>query len=112
MNRIVVNAATGKVSSVPLTAEEIAAAQAAAAAWEAAEAAKPYALFKTTIISRMTDAEVDAFDAALTGASARQRRMWTDCQMVESGSPFFAVLHTQLAEAFTEDRADAILARE
>lgn len=107
MNKMIVDLATGETTIAVLSDEEVAAVQADLAT----ASARPYDLFKTTIISRMTDEEVDAFDAALTAATARQRRMWTDCTRVESDSPFFAVLHTQLAEAFGEERADVILGR-
>lgn len=108
MNKMLVDLATGETSIVPMTAEEIAAQEAMAAA----VAALPYSLYKTDIISRMTDEEVEAFDTALAGASARLRRMWLDCQKVESDSPFFAGLKASFAAQLGDERAEAILARE
>ena len=69
-----------------------------------------FTLYKTDIESRMSDAELAAFDTALSAATVRARRLWTDCQMVHSDDPLFTALTTQLTAAFGADRASAILA--
>lgn len=106
MDRIEVNVQTGEVSVVPLTAEEIAAAQ------EAAANLPPpvYGVYKTTIISRMSDDELAAFKAGMDAAPLRQQMMWNDCQSVQSDSPLFPVLQAAFAGAFGEARAAEILA--
>ena len=58
----------------------------------------------------MTDPELDRFDAALTAATTRQRRMWTDCTHIESDGAYFAALQGQFTAAFGADRAGALLA--
>ena len=75
------------------------------------EAPAPFTLYKTDIEGRMTDDELTAFDAALSSATVRERRLWTDCQMVHSDDPFFAALATQLTVAFGADRATIILSK-
>lgn len=67
------------------------------------------ALFKTEIYSRMTDEELEAFEAALAVAPVRLRLMWRDCNSVEVESPLFPMLRQQLTEGFSEARAAAIL---
>jgi hypothetical protein len=74
------------------------------------EPPQPFTLYKTDIEGRMTDDELTAFDAALSAATVRERRLWTDCQMVHSDDPFFATLTAQLTAAFGADRASIILA--
>jgi hypothetical protein len=71
---------------------------------------QPYTIYKTDVVSRMTDTELEQFDAALTAAPLRQRRMWTDCQALESSSEYFGGLTTQFTAAFGADRAKVILA--
>jgi hypothetical protein len=75
------------------------------------EPPRPFTLYKTDIEGRMTDDELTAFDTALSAATVRARRLWTDCQMVHSDDPFFATLTTQLTAAFGADRAAIILAK-
>jgi hypothetical protein len=75
------------------------------------EPPRPFTLYKTGIESRMTDDELTAFDAALSAATVRARRLWTDCQLVHSDDPFFATLTAQLTAAFGADRAFIILAK-
>lgn len=74
------------------------------------EPPRPYTIYKTDIVSRMTDPELEAFDTALTAAPLRQRRMWADCQALESSSEYFGGLTAQFTAAFGADRAKAILA--
>ena len=71
----------------------------------------PFTLYKTDIEGRMTDDELTAFDAALSAATVRARRLWTDCQMVHSDAAFFATLTAQLTAAFGSARASIILAK-
>lgn len=71
----------------------------------------PFTLYKTDIEGRMTDDELAQFDAALSAATVRVRRLWTDCQMVHSDDPFFAALSAQITAAFGSDRAAIILAK-
>lgn len=77
----------------------------------APEPPQPFTLYKTDIEGRMTDDELTAFDTALSSATVRARRLWTDCQMVHSDDPFFATLTSQLTAAFGAGRAATILAR-
>ena len=70
-----------------------------------------FTLYKTDIESRMTDDELTAFDAALSAATVRARRLWTDCQMGHSDDPFFTDLQAQLTAAFGADRSSIILAK-
>lgn len=71
----------------------------------------PFELFKTTVLNRMTDEEVDAFDFELSTSTARERRMWTDCDRLVSTDQFFEALKARFAKAFGADRAALILAR-
>ncbi|MDN3592118.1 hypothetical protein [Methylobacterium adhaesivum] len=71
----------------------------------------PFELFKTDVLSRMTDDELDGFDEELATASTRERRMWIDCTRLVSTDPYFEGLKAKFAAAFGEDRAKAILAR-
>lgn len=84
--------------------------------WTAPPASPPpvataFAIYKTDVVTRMTDDELTRFDAALTSAPVRTRRMWTDCVEIRSDSPFFATLQAQFTTAFGADRTAAILAQ-
>lgn len=74
--------------------------------------ASPYRLLKTAIIERMTDAELDEFEAAMAQAPTRQRLMWANCLQVESSDAFFPALSGAMGEAFGQTRAAEILAAE
>lgn len=71
----------------------------------------PFELFKTDVLGRMTDDELEGFDEELATASTRERRMWIDCTRLVSTDPYFEGLKAKFAAAFGEDRAKAILAR-
>ena len=72
--------------------------------------APAYSIYKTDVVSRMTDDELDKFDAGLTAATTRERRMWTDCTQIQSDSPYFTALQQQFAAAFGTGRATTLLA--
>lgn len=108
MQRIEVNVVTGEQTVIDLTPEEIAEIQAA----QVAAAPAAFALYKTTMINRMTDAELAAFYAGLEAAPLRQRLMWQECQRVVTTDPLFGVLQAALAANFGQARADAILTPE
>lgn len=66
-------------------------------------------LYKTEIIERMTDAELEVFDAELSAAPLRKRLMWRDCVTVLATSPLFAELRGGMTVSFGAERAEAIL---
>lgn len=70
-----------------------------------------FELFKTDIIGRMTDEQVEDFDAELALQPARVRRMWADCTRVESTHPLYTLLHEQISAKYGEAEANRILAR-
>jgi hypothetical protein len=72
---------------------------------------QPFDLYKTTIYERMTDAELETFDASMRAAPLRDRLMWSDCVTVNSYSPYFAALSAAMLAAFGAERTAAILAR-
>lgn len=106
MDRIVVDVITGQVTVVPLTDEEVAALEA-----QPPEPVAPYQLYKTDIYSRMTDAELEAFDTAMRAAPLRERLMWADCVTVSSDSEYFLLLVSSMTAAFGDERTATILAR-
>lgn len=115
-NAVAWNTATGALTRcLDVTDADYAKAEAVLAAHDStkpgpAVTQAPYGILKMDIVSRMTDSELDRFDAALTSAPTRARRMWTDCHEVRSDSDFFAGLRQQFTAAFDADRATAILA--
>ena len=72
----------------------------------------PYELYKTDVISRLTDTELDLFEAQLQGSTTRERRMWADCTRLVSSDPYFDALKAGFVTAFGVPRATAILAKE
>jgi len=68
-------------------------------------------LYKTVIYERMTDAELETFDASMRAAPLRDRLMWNDCVTVNSANPYFAALSAAMLAAFGVERASVILAR-
>lgn len=66
--------------------------------------------FKTDIWQRVTDEEAEILDAQLKQAPAKQRRMWDDSLSVEHSSDYYALLKSQMVNAFGEARTDQILA--
>ena len=90
---------------VPMTGDE----EAALAALRAALSAnpEPRMLRKSVINGRMTDPELEAWDAGLAAASARMRRMWDDAVEIDAAHP---TLVSVLTGAFGAQRAQELLA--
>lgn len=73
------------------------------------EAPQPYAIPKLTIITRMTDEQLDLFDTQLAAQPVRFRRSWLDAQEVHSDHPFHQVLLDAMTQAWGEAEATRIL---
>ncbi|WP_188681869.1 hypothetical protein [Pelagibacterium lentulum] len=75
-------------------------------------AAKPYRLYKSHFIERMTPKEAAQFEHELNASElAKLRLMYHAVEYFVSDDPLFAVLHWELTQAFDDERADALLAR-
>ncbi len=107
MSNMIVDLTTGETTTVPLTAEEITAREADAAL----EALRPYRVPKDTIIDRMLDSELAAFETRIANASARVRLQWQNHQYVSSETTLFTALSAAFTNAWGAARATAILAR-
>lgn len=70
----------------------------------------PYTIFKTTLISRMKDAELETFDAVYRQQGLRDRMMWDNCISIISTDPYFAVLVELFTAAFGAARAKELVA--
>jgi hypothetical protein len=68
-----------------------------------------YRLFKSVFISRLTEQEAVAMEAVLAAADAKLRLMFNSVEYFVSDDPLFATLHTAVAAALGEARADELL---
>lgn len=66
--------------------------------------------YKSDVWRRCTDAEAQALDAALAAATAKLRRLWDDCTILEHEAPEWSLLVAGVAAAVGEERAAEILA--
>lgn len=71
-----------------------------------------YRLYKTTIWSRLTDAELQSVVDAMAAQPLRLRMMWNDAITVESDSEFFGVLNQFVTAVLGASRAAEVLAPE
>lgn len=69
----------------------------------------PFILTKLQITSRMSDAQLDQFDAELQAQGTRLRRAWADCQDVDSSYPLYQTLYAAMSEQWGAAEAARIL---
>ncbi len=72
---------------------------------------QPYRITKLQIIDRMTDAQLDAFDADMEKVPKRMKRSWEVAQDIDSKHPLFAQLKQAMTAKWGAAEAERILAR-
>jgi len=66
--------------------------------------------YKSDIITRMTDAQVDTFDTLLNQTTPRMRLTWEAIQAVYHRGTFFPEFYGMFVDEFGQSEADRILA--
>lgn len=70
---------------------------------------KPYKLYRSDFIERMTNEEAGILELALSEAEAKLRLMYNSVEYFVSNDPLFAVLHMTVASILGTERADTLL---
>lgn len=66
--------------------------------------------YKSDVWRRCSETEAAALDAALAGSTAKLRRLWDDCTILEHEAPEWSLLAAGVAAVVGEERAAEILA--
>lgn len=69
----------------------------------------PLVVPKTELLARMTDAEVDAFDALLSSASSRAKLNWSVTTSLVQGTDQYNAFKTFLEQAIPEPRLSVLM---
>ena len=70
---------------------------------------RPYWLYRSTFIERLTNQEAGVLEQVLAGADAKLRLMYNSVEYFVSDDPLFAVLHFAVSQALGIPRADELL---
>ena len=72
---------------------------------------RPYWLYRSTFIERLTNREAGMLEQVLAGADAKLRLMYNSVEYFVSDDPLFAVLHFAVSQALGIPRADELLGK-
>jgi hypothetical protein len=106
---VIYDAGTGETIEREETPDEIAIREALGAEAAEQEASRPFVLPKMLLWTRLTDAEAEAVETAMSSQSARLRGIWNSATEVRSDSEFFGILQTFLTAVLSAGRASELL---